>query len=380
MAKSRATIVFVHSSNEMYGADRILLQVLDTLPEAERRAAIVWLPDDVSSATFSLDAELRLRGIEFEIRQLPTLRRKYISFRYIPRTLIAMVRSARDLRRVAPQVVYLTTSASLGMGLLARFLGIKRVILHCQEIWRGPEAYLLGVLAMAATDCLCISEATQLSLIGPVKNRARMMLNAVPDCDRARSEPSQTDGGLRFLIASRWNSWKGHGTLLSAWDAGLPLGKLVIAGGPPEVGEAVDVPGLVADMRNRQTVVFESEVQDISFLVDQSDFVVIPSDQPEPFGLVAIEAFARGRAVIASDGGGLADIVDDGQTGRLFPLQDSAALRSVMQCLDRKSAGVMGAAARQSYVRTYSIDAFNERFKDYWNELMTNAAEVSNDK
>lgn len=380
MTSNKAPIVFVHSSNEMYGADRILLQVLETLPEAERRVAVVWLPDDVSSATFRLDAELALRGIKFEIRRLPILRRRYLAPRYLPRTLSALAQSARDLRRIAPQAVYLTTSASLALGIVARLMGVKRVVLHCQELWRGREAYLLAMLAIGTTHCLCISEATQLNLRGPVKNRARVMLNAVSDCDRPLAPPLPTGSKPTFLIASRWNSWKGHGTLLSAWDAGAPLGKLIIAGGPPEVGQAVDVPGLVAEMRNNKTVIVKGEVRDISFLIDESDFVVIPSDEPEPFGLVAIEAFARGRAVIASDAGGLTEIVDGGKTGELFPLRDAVALRSVMQGLGRKRAAIMGAAARESYLRTYSIEAFNVRFRDFWNEILCPTAEMPNGK
>jgi glycosyltransferase involved in cell wall biosynthesis len=370
MAGGKVSVVFIHSSNEMYGADRILLQVLETLPEAQRRRAVVWLPNDISPATFSLDAELALRGIRFEIRQLPILRRRYLTPRYVPRMLRALAQFIRDLRRLAPQTVYLTTSASLAMGIVARLLGVKRVVFHCQEVWHGREAYLLGALAMATTHCLCVSQATQRSLKGPVRNRARVMLNAIPDWDRKLVSPLPRGSNLTFLVASRWNSWKGHGTLLKAWDAGPPLGKLIVVGGPPEVGQAVDLPGLVAEMRNRDTVVVKGEVRDISLLIDESDFVVIPSDEPEPFGLVAIEAFARGRAVIASDGGGLAEIVDSGQTGELFPMRDAVELRLVMQHLDRNRAAVMGASAREAYLRAYSLEAFNERFGDFWNEIL----------
>ena len=366
---NRGGIIFVHSSNEMYGADKVLVQVLRTLSEEAKSQSIVWLPNDVPVARFSLDAELSRSGFRFEIRTLPILRRKYLSLRYLPRTLTAMVRTARAIVKLSPQTIYLTTSASLPLGILARFLGVKNVVFHCQEVWRGPEAYVLGGLALAVTDCLCISESTRAALKGPVRRRSRLMLNGVPDYERPRVPPTSQEATIRFLIASRWNSWKGHGTLLAAWDSGPSLGELVVVGGPPEMGQAVDVPQIVAEMANRESVVVLGEVEDISMQIDEADFVIVPSDEPEPFGLIAIEAFARGRAVIASDGGGLAEVVCDSETGRLFPHRDVLALRTAMQGLGKSDAMKMGEAARQSYLRTYSIEAFNARFRTFWRDI-----------
>jgi glycosyltransferase involved in cell wall biosynthesis len=373
MSRSRTGIVFVHSSNEMYGADKVLLQVLKTLPEADKRTATVWLPDDAAPAEFSLAAELERNEFRFEIRAVPILRRKYLSARHVPRTLMMMVRTLLELHRLKPHAVYLTTSACLPVGILARVLGIPHIVLHCQEVWRGREAHVLGALATAATECLCISNAALDGLKGRVRRRARVFLNGVPDYDRPLVDPGARDGNLKFLVASRWNSWKGHSTLLSAWDAEEPLGELVVVGGPPEMGKSVDVLALVSRMKNRDSVLIQGEVQDISSLVDAADFVVVPSDEPEPFGLVAIEAFARGRAVIGSDGGGLSEIIDDAQTGRLFPLRDAGALRSILQGLNGRQAHLMGAAARASYLRSYSIEAFNGRFRTFWAEILPTA-------
>ena len=58
----------------------------------------------------------------------------------------------------------------------------------------------------------------------------------------------------------------------------------------------------------------------------RSMFTVAPSVWPEPFGLVALEAAAAGKPIVASDIGGLRDIVIDGETGILVAVEDRRAL------------------------------------------------------
>ena len=76
---------------------------------------------------------------------------------------------------------------------------------------------------------------------------------------------------------------------------------------------------------------------------------VVPSVWPEPFGLVAIEAMAAGRPVIASAIGGLSDIVVDGVTGVLVPPGDALALRASIKRIlaDPRLRVAMGLAARE---------------------------------
>ena len=56
------------------------------------------------------------------------------------------------------------------------------------------------------------------------------------------------------------------------------------------------------------------------------DVVVHASVEPEPFGRVVAEAMACGRAVVASDAGGVREIAKDGENALLHPCGDAAAL------------------------------------------------------
>jgi glycosyltransferase involved in cell wall biosynthesis len=84
--------------------------------------------------------------------------------------------------------------------------------------------------------------------------------------------------------------------------------------------------------------------------LDRASLLVLPS-WPEGLGRVVIEAFARGRAVVATDGGGIPDLVTDGVEGFLVPPFDTEALAKRMEQIlnDPKLAQQLGAAARERF-------------------------------
>jgi glycosyltransferase involved in cell wall biosynthesis len=98
--------------------------------------------------------------------------------------------------------------------------------------------------------------------------------------------------------------------------------------------------------------------------VRRSIFTVAPSILPEAFGLAALETAAAGRPIVASDIGGLGDVVTDGETGLLVPAGDSAAMAEAMARL-LADAGLrerMGEAARLR-AADFGPDAVVPRFE-----------------
>lgn len=139
-------------------------------------------------------------------------------------------------------------------------------------------------------------------------------------------------------------SAKGPDVLLEAWPrirAGAPGAALEVAGsGParPELERAAG-PGVIFHGRLPRAGVAE--------LLDRCWCLAVPS-RTEGLGRVVLEAMARGRAVVASDVGGLPELVIDGETGRLVPPGDPAALASAILGLltSRRTAAKLGDRAR----------------------------------
>jgi glycosyltransferase involved in cell wall biosynthesis len=96
----------------------------------------------------------------------------------------------------------------------------------------------------------------------------------------------------------------------------------------------------------------------VALAFDETRALVLPS-WPEGLGRVVIEAFARGRGVVATEAGGIVDLVDDGEQGLLIPPGDTdalvAALRRVLT--EDGLAERLGAAARERYAEWHSTPA-----------------------
>jgi len=90
--------------------------------------------------------------------------------------------------------------------------------------------------------------------------------------------------------------------------------------------------------------------------------VVCPSHR-EGYGVVAREAMAHGRPVVATAVGGLVDAIEDGVTGLLVPPHDPTALRNAIEALlaDPELGQRLGAAARTTARERFSWQVSTER-------------------
>jgi glycosyltransferase involved in cell wall biosynthesis len=90
------------------------------------------------------------------------------------------------------------------------------------------------------------------------------------------------------------------------------------------------------------------EGKDLDILIEQALAVVIPSRWPENMPLAAIEAMSAGKTIIASDIGGLSELIEDKKNGYLFPVNDNQKLKEIILSFKKEKVIEIGQAAAKS--------------------------------
>lgn len=163
-------------------------------------------------------------------------------------------------------------------------------------------------------------------------------------------------------------AYKNIDGLAAAWRrvaAEMPEARLVIVGTGRRRHVVDDLVGDVAQQVEYHPQLLPAE---IARHLDEATLLVLPS-WPEGLGRVVIEAFARGRGVIATGAGGVLDLVEDGVEGLLIPPADTDALVAALVRVlsDRNLAERLGAAAHVRYADWHSTP---EQFARQMRELV----------
>jgi len=170
------------------------------------------------------------------------------------------------------------------------------------------------------------------------------------------------------IFVGRLSPEKGVSHLLEAWKliAGGDRKLLIIGDGPERESlerEARGIPGvefLGFVPRERQT-----------YYWSQAQFSAVPSIWLEPFGMTVLEAWAKGRPVVAYRAGALPELIDDGKTGVLADLGDTEQLAG---CMDRllsrpEEAAAMGRAGAAELEARFSRRKWLDEIATVYNEL-----------
>ncbi len=184
-----------------------------------------------------------------------------------------------------------------------------------------------------------------------------------PDLGRDVLDRYGIDPGRPSVVfVGRVTRQKGLPVLLRAAEWIEPAAQLVLCAGQADTAELqAEVTGLVDRLRaTRSGVIWLPGMlakPEVIQILSHATVFVCPSEY-EPLGIVNLEAMACGSAVVASDVGGIPEVVADGETGLLVPAGDEAAFARAINALirDPASAALFGTRGRQRAVVEFSWD------------------------
>jgi glycosyltransferase involved in cell wall biosynthesis len=216
---------------------------------------------------------------------------------------------------------------------------------------------------------ICISDQASANLkeyIG-APEKIHTILNGV-NVDRFYRSSKDISRNKSFMISmiAAFRKEKDHETVLRAMSH-LPTNyKLQLAG--RDFDEKVPtLKQMCVDLGIQDRVDFLGARSDVPDLLEESD-VVVMSSHWEGFGLAAVEAMAAGRPLIASDVGGLRDVVQG--AGVLFPQGDDKELAQKVQFLCEHPDEYHEVATRcQNKAQQYNISKMAEKYIQLYQQL-----------
>lgn len=385
-------ILFIHQSAELYGSDKTILMFISNLDKSKYKPVVV-VPFEGP-----LTREFEKNNIEVVIAPVLKLYRKMLT----PTNLLKAGKEYNQGLQILENLhkkykfdlVYSHTLAALIGIIFARKHNVKH-LWHIQEILAKPVAInkIFKVLLNIKANHKAIydSKATMNFWIDGDENLTKksdfiwngLDASTKPMYSRehiqsVRKMFFEVDDSITVIgLVGRINSWKGQPLLLAAYHKiahKYPQSRLVFIGSAPPNQEFFtnDLVKSIQNFKLENQVKIIPFQEDIWQLWDAVDIAVVPSTEPEPFGMVAIEAMLSKKPVIAANHGGLTEIVIDQQTGLFFEPRNSTQLADKLEVLlnDATKRENFGANGHQRAVEHFSLKSHVAKFEAIFEDII----------
>ena len=291
---------------------------------------------------------------------------------------------ARYLRRLDVEVVHTNSLKSDVIGGVAARLARRRLVWYVHD--RISADYLpartTSALRWAARhiphQVIANSRAT-LDTLGPIPTGHFAIAYPGLDSQEFTLRPSEAPPGPRIGMIGRISPTKGQDIFLRAAAEVVtthPDAQFVVMGAVLfNEGDFEKCVHAIADeLALGDRVRFVGHVPDVAGEMRRFTALVHASPVPEPFGQVVVEAMAAGVPVVATDAGGVAEILrDDGPLGRLVPPGDvhglADAIRWVLDHPDEARQTTV--RARASAQRRFTIEQTAQVVESVWNRAVS---------
>lgn len=381
------TVLFLNSSSDRYGSSRILIEVVKVYKNAGVTPVVVL------SEPGPLHSHLRDMGVDVRIQNLGILRRKYVNPLGVLNRIGKNFKAYRFLdklhREFEFKLVYSNTLAVVVGAQWAKWHSLPH-IWHIHEILLGPPplvGLLRKMLDSTTPSPIVVSNAVKLHWQDRLKNsKPTVIHNGIPydGFIKAKRIPAQELGipenSLIITMVGRINPGKGQLFFLEMAkqiSVTYPQCHFLLVGDPYPGYEnlEVEIRDFIIQNRLENCVTDLGFREDIASILQTTDLFVLPSILPDSLPTVILEAMAAACPVVATRSGGASEMVVEGETGYLFPINDleKGVNALIKLILDQELREKFGSAGRNRVLKEFSLDSFRENIENHlWQQLKRN--------
>jgi glycosyltransferase involved in cell wall biosynthesis len=381
-------ILFLHAGAEMYGADKVLLDLIRNL-DKKKYCAYVILPDHGILA----DA-LKQEKVNVTVLPYPIMRRKYFNPKGILKFWLEINKSNNQLVKIAANcninIVHTNTAAVLEGCFISRKLHIPQ-IWSIHEIIEHPKIiYMLTsrIIARYSTQTICDSNAvkTHLEESGYFQyNQIKTIYNGVDskrfnpnsDCEYLYNEWNIPKSAKIIGMMGRVNSWKGQGDFLDAVNIIMKeysnvYAIFVGAAFKGEEWREKELKEKIAISPYKNRIINVGYRTDSEGIYKLLDIFVLPSTNPDPLPTVVLESMATGKPIVGYRHGGICEMVKDGYNGLLADVGNTEDLACKIKLLldDDQMRKEFGEHSRKRLLENFSLESYVNNYSKIYDNYI----------
>ena len=331
MKQPAKRVLLLHSSNDMYGASRIVLQVIDILIKAQYEVYVI-LPYKGVLNKIIID-----KGAFCSIYNLGVFRKKYMNLKGLCNRFIKIKKAKNYIANYIDKhhidLLYTSTSVIISGGLAAKKSGIPSIS-HIHEIPTANKPYEIfsGLFVRYFSKKVIVVSNSVAKHWQPYlkKHQLLKVYNGIifPVTKSLYNKRKTIEQNITVTSIARLIPYKGHKYFIEVAKELLKLNKqyhFLIVGDTFPGYEAYEeeLKTLVSENDLHQKIHFLGYRTDVDDILVKSDLFFHPSIAPDPLPTVLFEAIKLKVPVVATKLGGAVEILDNGNCGLLVPYNNA---------------------------------------------------------
>ena len=377
MKNSIKKILIAHSSNDKYGASKVLISIIEIFINNGFEVHL-FLPNNGP-----LNENKIIKKTKLNIINLGVFRKRYLTVFGLINRLYFIIKSSlfikKYLKKNQIDLVYTNTSTLISPSIAAKFSGIPTVY-HIHEIPNSSKIYtkfLVNFLKIFSNKVIAVSNSVKnyWSSSGLSKDKIIVIYNGFKFNFKARK--NLINKNINFINISRIIPYKGHLFLidlfymLSKFKKDIRLN--IIGDTLPEYERYFKIlKDKVLEYNLEEEVQFLGYKNDIKKNLCNSDFFIHCPISPDPLPTVIFEAIESNLPTICTNQGGAYEILDSGNNGLMIDsLSVSKSCQLILKYIDDKYLQKKNVNDSQNFVKkNFQINSFNNNLKKLITDLV----------